>query len=30
MGVPLNTHYLDPTGRPRPIIEGGSVLRELI
>ena len=29
MGVPLNTHYLDPTGRPRPIIESGSVISEL-
>jgi hypothetical protein len=29
MGVPLNTAYLDPTGRPRPIVEGGSVIREL-
>jgi len=30
MGVPLNTHYLDPTGRPRPIIESGSVIGELL
>ncbi len=30
MDVPLNTHYLDPTGRPRPVIEGGSVIRELV
>ena len=30
MGVPLNTHYLDTTGRPRAIVEGGSVIRELI
>ena len=30
MGVPLNTHYLDPTGRPRPIIDSGSVIRELL
>jgi hypothetical protein len=30
MGVPLNTHYLDPTGRPRPIIESGSVIAELM
>jgi hypothetical protein len=30
MGVPLDTHYLEPSGRPRPIIESGSVIRELI
>lgn len=30
MGVPLNTHYLDPTGRPHPIVEGGAVIRELL
>jgi hypothetical protein len=30
MDVPLNTHYLDPTGRPRPIVDGGNVIRELI
>jgi uncharacterized protein (DUF1501 family) len=30
MDVPLNTHYLDPTGRPHPIVEGGSVIRELL
>lgn len=30
MDVPLNTHYLDPSGRPRPIVEGGSVIRELV
>jgi hypothetical protein len=30
MDVPLDTHYLDTTGRPRPIVESGSVIRELI
>ncbi|MBI2808114.1 MAG: DUF1501 domain-containing protein [Planctomycetes bacterium] len=30
MGVPLDTHYLDPTGRPRPIIQSGGVIRELV
>ncbi len=30
MGVPLNTHFADPSGRPRPIIESGNVIRELI
>jgi hypothetical protein len=30
MGVPLNTHYLDTTGRPRAIVEGGSVIGELL
>lgn len=30
MGVPQSTHYLDPTGRPRPIIESGSVIAELV
>ena len=30
MGVPLNTHYVDPSGRPHPIVESGSVMRELI
>jgi hypothetical protein len=29
MDVPLNAHYLDPTGRPRPIVESGNVIREL-
>ncbi|MSQ96329.1 MAG: DUF1501 domain-containing protein [Gemmataceae bacterium] len=29
MDVPLNTHYLDPSGRPRGIVEGGSVIQEL-
>jgi hypothetical protein len=30
MDVPLTTTYLDPTGRPRGIIENGSVIRELL
>jgi hypothetical protein len=30
MGVPLTTHYLDTTGRPRPIVESGSPIRELV
>jgi hypothetical protein len=30
MGVPLDTHYLDPTGRPRAIVDGGVVMRELL
>jgi len=30
MGVPLETTYQDPTGRPRPIVDGGSVIRELL
>jgi hypothetical protein len=30
MGVPLETTYLDTTGRPRSIVEGGGVIRELI
>ncbi|MCI0682988.1 MAG: DUF1501 domain-containing protein [Gemmataceae bacterium] len=29
MGVPLDTHYLDPTGRPRPAVENGRPLAEL-
>jgi hypothetical protein len=29
MDVPLDAHYLDPTGRPHPIVIGGSVIREL-
>jgi hypothetical protein len=29
-GVPLDTHYLDHRGRPRPIIEQGDPIRELI
>jgi hypothetical protein len=28
--VPLETTYLDTTGRPRSIVEGGGVIRELI
>jgi uncharacterized protein (DUF1501 family) len=30
MGVPLETTYLDPTGRPRPIVDSGSAIRELL
>lgn len=30
MGVPLDTHYLDPTGRPRPVVENGRPIRELV
>ena len=29
-GVPLDTHYLDHRGRPRPIIEHGEPMRELV
>jgi hypothetical protein len=29
LGVPLHTTYQDPTGRPRPIVEGGTVIQEL-
>ena len=29
-GVPLNTHYLDHSGRPRPVVENGAVIRELL
>lgn len=29
MGVPLDTHYLDHTGRPRPAVENGRPLAEL-
>lgn len=30
MGVPLDATYLDPTGRPRYIVENGEPIRELI
>ena len=30
MGVPLDTQYLDTTGRPRSIVDGGSPIRELV
>lgn len=30
MGVPLETTYLDPSGRPRPIVEEGQPIRELV
>jgi hypothetical protein len=30
MGVPLTTTYPDTTGRPRHIVEGGAVIRELL
>jgi uncharacterized protein (DUF1501 family) len=30
MGVPLDATYLDPTGRPRYIVEGGAPIRELL
>lgn len=29
-GVPLDTHYLDHTGRPRPVVENGSPIKELL
>ena len=29
-GVPLDTHYLDHTGRPRPTVENGAPMRELL
>src|SRR5438270_5341893 len=29
MGVPLATTYLDPSGRPRGIVDGGQPLAEL-
>ena len=29
MGVPLDTTYLDGTGRPRPIVVDGEPIREL-
>jgi hypothetical protein len=29
-GVPLDTHCLDHRGRPRPIIEHGEPIRELV
>lgn len=30
MEVPLDTNYVDPSGRPRPIVESGTSIRELI
>jgi hypothetical protein len=30
MGVPLDATYLDPTGRPRYVVENGGLIRELI
>jgi hypothetical protein len=30
MGVPLDTHYLDHTGRPRPVVEAGRPLVEMV
>jgi hypothetical protein len=30
MGVPLDASYLDTTGRPRPIVENGRVIEELL
>src|SRR5262249_29962503 len=29
-GVPLDTAYLDHSGRPRPVVENGAPIRELI
>ena len=29
MGVPLQTTYQDPTGRPRAIVDGGTAIQEL-
>ncbi|HJT78776.1 MAG TPA: DUF1501 domain-containing protein, partial [Gemmataceae bacterium] len=30
MGVPLDAAYLDPTGRPRPVVENGHPIAELL
>ncbi len=30
LGVPLDTHYLDHTGRPRPVVEDGAPIAELL
>jgi hypothetical protein len=30
LGVPLDVTYLDPSGRPRPIVEQGAPIRELL
>jgi len=30
LGVPLDLHYQDPTGRPSPMVDGGKVLAELV
>ena len=30
MGVPLTTTYQEPSGRPRAIVESGSVIGELV
>jgi Protein of unknown function (DUF1501) len=29
-GIPLESHYMDHRGRPRPIIEQGQPIRELV
>jgi hypothetical protein len=30
LGLPLDLHYQDPTGRPTPMIDGGQPIAELI
>jgi hypothetical protein len=30
LGMPLNLHYNDPTGRPTPMVNGGRLIQELV
>jgi hypothetical protein len=30
LGIPENQHFLDPTGRPTPMIDGGKAIEELV
>ncbi len=30
LGMPLDLHYTDPTGRPSPMVDGGKVIAELV
>jgi hypothetical protein len=30
LGIPQGTHYMDPTGRPVPMVNGGRPIRELV
>ena len=30
LGMPQDLHYIDPTGRPNPMINGGQRISELV
>jgi hypothetical protein len=30
LGLPLDQHFTDPTGRPTPMVDGGKPIAELV